>query len=322
MKYACIWLGLFFLQILASEYWIKRLNRWRVVQVQKSYGLKSHIETKSTTPSMGGVVFIAVGLAGIPAAFFLADGGSLRAALFLLLPLGAAGIGFADDWIKFSRRSSEGFPSLYKLYAQIGLTLPWSAWVAFGEGVSLCPGLEIHPVIAVPLLFLFAIGMMNAVNVTDGLDGLAAGASLVSFAGVLLWIRPDGAAMSLALAGSAMCAGFLWHNAHPAQVFMGDVGSHFLAGLLVALCVHCDFLIALFPLGFLFGLEIVSVAIQIVAIRKFNRKVFKMSPVHHHFELSGWSETRIVIRFWIIHAVGVALGAVLVQQTLVLGVWK
>lgn len=316
MKLACVWLGLFLLQLWSSEYWISLLNRWRVVQIQKSYGLESHIQTKSSTPSMGGVAFIFSALVSIPVAVFIADVRVIDVALLWLLPLGAAGIGFFDDWIKFSRRSSEGLPSLHKLYAQIALTVPWSCWIALGHGLYLWPGFHVPPVFAVPLLTLFSIGMLNAVNVTDGLDGLAAGVSLISFTGALLWLAPGTQVMCLSLVGSAICAGFLWHNAHPAKVFMGDVGSHFLAGMLVALCVHSDFLIALFPLGFLFGLEIVSVAIQLVAIHKFNRKVFRMSPFHHHFELSGWSETQIVTRFWIIHGVGLIVGALLIQSAL------
>ena len=103
----------------------------------------------------------------------------------------------------------------------------------------------------------------------------------------------------------ALCLGFLWHNCNPASVFMGDVGAHFLAGLMLSLCICSGAVFYIIPACFFFGVEICSVAIQIVAIRRFHKKVFKMSPIHHHFEMSGWKETQIVTRFWIIHLLGV-----------------
>ncbi len=316
MKPALAWILLFILQIWASRHWIAMLEALRVVQIQKSYGLQSHIQTKSTTPSMGGVVFLFIGLSSIIPVALFSDTSLLQAASFWILPLGAAGIGFIDDWLKYARKSSEGFPSLYKLTAQILLTVPWAFWVAVSHGLFLWPGVEIPVSIAVPLLVLFSIGMLNAVNVTDGLDGLAAGASLISFTGMIVWLPLNPVSLYASLTGAAICAGFLWFNAHPAKVFMGDVGAHFLAGMLVALCVRSGYLIAIFPLGFLFGVEIVSVAIQLVAIHFFKRKVFRMSPIHHHFELMGWSETQIVTRFWILHGAGLALLSLLLDNVL------
>ena len=265
---------------------------------------------------MGGVVFLLVGLASIFFTTLFSDTTILDAALFWVLPFGAAGIGFIDDWMKFTRKSSEGFPSLYKLGAQILLTVPWACWIALSQGIFLWPGFELPAVVSVPLLVVLSIGVMNAVNVTDGLDGLAAGASLISFIGAMLWLPLSTPLLYAALTGCAICSGFLWHNAHPAKVFMGDIGAHFLAGILVALCVHSRFLIALFPLGFLFGVEIVSVAIQLISIHFFKRKVFRMSPLHHHFELLGWSETQIVTRFWITHGAGLTLLAIAVNSVL------
>ena len=316
MKYALSWAFLFLLQIFCSRFWIARLNEWRVVQIQKSYGLQSHIETKSSTPSMGGAVFLLIGVASLLPVALFSETRLSDAALFWVLPLGAAGIGFIDDWIKLTRKSSEGFQSLYKLSAQILLTVPWSFWIVFSQGLSLWPGVVVPPVYAVPLLTIVSIGMLNAVNVTDGLDGLAAGAALLSFIGAIVVLQLDSFLLYPALTGSALCTGFLWHNAHPAKVFMGDVGSHFLAGMLVALCAHSKYFLAVIPLGFLFGVEIVSVAMQLIAIHFFKRKVFRMSPLHHHFELLGWGETQIVIRFWIIHGAGLTLLALFVQGIL------
>jgi phospho-N-acetylmuramoyl-pentapeptide-transferase len=145
---------------------------------------------------------------------------------------------------------------------------------------------------------------MNAVNITDGLDGLAAGSCAISFAGMLFWLRPAGASGAACVTALALAAGFLWHNAHPARVFMGDVGSHFLGGLLVTLCILSEQALLVIPFGFIMGIEAFSVLIQIFTIRCLGKRVFKMSPVHHHFELAGWSETQVVTRFWLIHAVG------------------
>lgn len=314
MTQGCVWLFLFVAQVWLSRHWIAKLNEWRVVQVQKSYGLQSHVLTKSSTPSMGGVVFIVIVLAFVIPYALVSGTGLADLALFWLLPLGGACIGFADDWIKFTNKSSEGFPSLYKLAAQVFVALPWTYWVVSMKGLYLWPGCEVPALAAIPLLTIISIGMLNAVNVTDGLDGLAAGASLLSFTAALVWLPLVGVAELPAIAGSALCAGFLWHNAHPAKVFMGDSGSHFLAGMLTSICVLGGYSITIVPLGFLFGLEILSVAVQLVAIHRFKRKVFKMSPVHHHFELSGWSETQIVVRFWIAHGIGLVMTALLIEN--------
>jgi phospho-N-acetylmuramoyl-pentapeptide-transferase len=143
------------------------------------------------------------------------------------------------------------------------------------------------------------------------LDGLAGGLFLVSLgvSGYLLTFSGDLAVAFAALLGCV--AGFLLYNVHPARIFMGDTGAHFLGGALVALCVLGGAVFAMIPAGFLFGIELLSSAIQIVAIRKFGRKVFKMAPLHHHFQRSGWSETEVTSRFLIAHTVGAALLAAL-----------
>ena len=300
------------LEIWLQEKWIGMLKRWRVIQIQKAYGPQSHIETKSSTPSMGGVVFIIVSICTIP----LVGGTSMEdwfeLAGLWFFPIGASCIGFIDDWIKFRMKSSEGFASLYKLAAQILVVVPWSYWTAVSRGISLWPGIEIPAWFSVPLMVFVTIGMLNAVNVTDGLDGLAAGSCSISLLGALIWLPLEDPVFYAALAGLSMCLAFLWHNAHPAKVFMGDVGSHFLAGMLISLCVYGDCLLALIPLGFIFAVEICSVVIQLTAIYAYKTKVFLMSPLHHHFELLGWSETQIVTRFWVVHGTGLTILAVLI----------
>ncbi len=296
--------------IVLEGLWIHLVRKWEVRQVEKSYGLSSHLERKTGTPTMGGVVFPIVCCLSLAATGIL----SWETVPGLLgLPLGAFAVGFTDDWLKFTNRSSEGLKSLEKLALQLLVAIPWSAYVLLVSRWDPFPGIQLGLLPAIGILIFFSVGMMNAVNVTDGLDGLAAGASGLSCIGLALLpvIRPAVSGYA-SLVGAGICAGFLWHNAHPARVFMGDCGSHFLGGLLVSLCVSSGGLLLLIPFGFLFGIEIASVAVQIVSIRGFGRKVFRMSPIHHHFELLGWHETQVVVRFWLIHAAGmIATGVVL-----------
>lgn len=288
--------------------WIGVQRRLRITQTQKSYGIGIDVEIKASTPTMGGVVFVLSAFA----ALILEH--TADALLFWTLPIACGVIGFVDDRLKFLSRSSEGFTSLGKLKAQVGVACVWGIWAWLQKGLSLWPGLEGPFLITVPLAILATVGMMNAVNVTDGLDGLAGGAFLVSL-GVLGCVipRPGFGAETFAIL-FGMAAAFLLYNARPARTFMGDTGSHFLGGALVALCVQGGMILALIPAGFLFGVELLSSAVQIVSIRKFGRKIFRMAPLHHHFQSLGWDETTVTTRFLVVHAVGAALLAAL-------GVW-
>lgn len=290
------------LAVLMEEVWIRLVRKWEIKQVEKSYGLPSHVAHKSGTPTMGGVVFplacIALLLWGGPMGRGSVPG-------IWGLPFGAFAVGFADDWLKFTKRSSEGLRSLEKLFLQVIVALGWSSYAVLVDELFIFPGIIVPPPFSIALLTFFAVGMMNAVNVTDGLDGLAAGASALSFLGLALLPSGESPGVSMAVSlGLGICVGFLWHNCHPASVFMGDGGSHFLGGLLFSLCIWKGGLFFMVPFGFLFGVELVSVAVQIIAIRGFKRKVFRMSPIHHHFELMGWPETKVVARFWLLHAAG------------------
>lgn len=286
-------LGVFLGEVLLQESWIRFLQRRRMNQVQKAYGPERHLLEKGKTPSLGGVVFLAVPLALLP--FYPQTAG------LWILPLCAGAVGYLDDYLKVRRHSSEGLRSLQKLALQILFALPWCLATAW-QGVSLWSGVTLPFLLAAPLLLFLSTGIQNAVNVTDGLDGLAAGTMCLSLAALLPFLA--GSAAQTALCGLALCGAFLWHNGHPARVFMGDGGAHFLAGLLLSLCVASGALILVVPLGFLFGLEILSVSLQLLAIHRFGRRIFRMSPIHHHFELIGWPETRIVTRFWLVHVLG------------------
>ncbi len=317
IKILCLSFAFFSLALYGQRLWIRWMHRFSLGEAIKEYGPKGHLK-KRGTPSMGGVValFLVPFLVMTLYALRLASLGSL--ARIWAFPIAAAMVGLIDDGLKRWTHSSEGLKSLQKLFLQILIAVPW-AWYAARGGLYLTPSWSVGPEVGVPLLVFFGVGVMNAVNVTDGLDGLAAGAVAISLIAFLLIAKSDAGIASSAVA-LAMVVAFLWHNAHPAEVFMGDVGAHLWAGLILSLCVAERALILIFPLGFLFGVEIVTVAIQIVAIRKFHRKVFLMSPLHHHFELLGWNETKIVVRFWLVHLAGLAV-LLIVLFTMTGGVW-
>jgi phospho-N-acetylmuramoyl-pentapeptide-transferase len=292
--------------------WIGVQRRLRVVQTQKSYGVGIDVSTKSSTPAMGGVVFIVLGLAFLVLNFPPME----KPALFWFFPLASGAVGLLDDWFKFSRRSSEGFTSLHKLAAQMTVASVWVLTVFAQNGLSLWPGIACPPLLSVPLTVVAAAGMVNAVNITDGLDGLAGGAFMISL-GVLACFLPFPHRFSPTFAVLFGTAGsFLLYNVRPAQTFMGDAGSHFLGGALAALCVSSGAAGAFFPAGFLFWVELLSSAVQIVAIRVFHRRVFKMAPLHHHFQRAGWDETTVAARFLVVHAVGAALLTALCAEIL------
>jgi len=297
-------LAVFAASLILQEIWIMKMRRLKIGQIIKKYGPEAHMK-KTGTPSMGGVTALLAAPFAIALAYRMGLAGFGGMVRIWVYPFLAASVGLLDDVFKFRSNSSEGLRSLQKLALQIVLTLPW-AIAASMSGLYWLPGIRIGVLPGVLLLLFLGVGVQNAVNVTDGLDGLAGGASAISLTALLLCAGGEDSAISAAI-GIAMLLAFLWHNANPASVFMGDVGAHFWAGLMISICVASDSLLLIFPIGFLFGIELVTSAVQIIAIRKFGRKVFKMSPLHHHFELCGWSEPKIVTRFWLAHIVGMAV---------------
>jgi len=276
---------------------------------------------KAGTPTMGGLaIFIAI---AVP--FLILS--EYRAASLAVLgtALAMAALGFADDIVKLRRRRSLGVSGRTKLAIQaltaIGL------WLAVTEYVGLNDTLRLRVIdasvelgFAYPvLIFLVLAGATNGVNLTDGLDGLAAGCAaivLLTYT-VMTFITPgqqDLALLSACLVGA--CVGFLWFNSFPASVFMGDTGSLGLGGAIAALAVITKTEILLIVIGGIFVIEALSVAVQVFAFQRFRRRVFLMAPIHHHFELAGWSETKIILRFWIVAAICAAIGFTLYQQSI------
>jgi phospho-N-acetylmuramoyl-pentapeptide-transferase len=276
---------------------------------------------KAGTPTMGG---LAVLLAVLVPFLILSD--YRQASLAVLgTTVAMAALGFADDWTKLRKRRSLGVSGRTKLVIQaltaIGL------WLAVTEPVGLQDTLRLRVVdasidlgIAYPvLIFLVLAGATNGVNLTDGLDGLAAGCAAIVFLAftAMTFIttgQQDLALLCACLVGA--CVGFLWFNSFPASVFMGDTGSLGLGGAIAALAVMTKTEVLLIVIGGIFVIEALSVAIQVFAFQRFRKRVFLMAPIHHHFELLGWSETKIILRFWIVAAICAAIGFTLYQQSI------
>lgn len=297
----------FTLSVILQHFWIKYQQKIHLTQIQKWYGVNIDNEIKAATPSMGGVIFLVLGI------FALVIDFSPDTFMFWSLPILSGVIGFADDWMKFRSHTSEGFSSLAKLRLQLLLCAMWVITVFMNGDLRLWPGIfEGYSWIVIPVSFLVTAGTINAVNITDGLDGLAAGSFLISLAVMMILIPAYSFNSRIMLQLFGMTAGFMFFNVRPAKTFMGDTGSHFLGGALAALCVINGRTLAVIPAGFIFIIEMLSSAIQIFTIRKFGRKVFLMAPLHHHYQKKGLDETAVTIRFWLVHCVcGVMLALLL-----------
>ena len=318
---------------------IRVLRRQGYGQLIRVEGPKTH-ETKRGTPTMGGIVIVLAALVGYVVGHVAThDPMTWSGGLVLLLMAGLGVVGFIDDFIKIYRQTSLGLRSGAKLAGQVvvgaifavevlhhpdGLDMtPADAHISFLRDIG--PAIGVVPFV-IWVVFLIA-GTSNAVNLTDGLDGLATGATVqVLAAYVLIGIWQERNACSgpiapqcyqvrdpldLAVVAAAVlgaCFGFLWWNAPKAEIFMGDTGSLALGGALAGLAVCTKTQLLLGILGGLFVIITMSVIIQVGFFKATGRRVLKMSPLHHHFEMIGWAETTIVIRFWLICGLCIALG--------------
>jgi phospho-N-acetylmuramoyl-pentapeptide-transferase len=283
---------------------------------------------KAGTPTMGGIAIVVGALVGYLVSNFY-DGVFTWTGIAAMAAVAGAGfVGFLDDWIKVSRERNLG---LNRRAKSIGLLA-----VAVGFTVLMLWKTNVHTTISFTQwndlgwdigrwgwaiwAILLISGSTNAVNLTDGLDGLAAGSAAIVFAGYLIigyWIfRYSGlyeisVGLDLAVVAAAMmgaCAGFLWWNAAPAQIFMGDTGSLAIGMALAALALSSSTALLLPILGLLFVVETVSVILQVASFKTTGRRIFRMAPIHHHFELMGWPETTVIIRLWMLTAGCTALG--------------
>ncbi len=336
------------LSLLGTPLFIRYLVRKQYGQFIRQDGPTAHL-TKRGTPTMGGVVIIGAAVMGWVGALVLTGQlPSASALLVMFLMVGLGVIGFLDDFIKISRQRSLGLRARWKIVGQglVGITFavaalqfpnanhrtPASTQISFirDTGIDLAfAGATIGLLLFVLWANFLITAWSNAVNLTDGLDGLATGTSLIVFGAyviVCVWqsnqtcqmIDSVGARcyeardpLDLAVVAASItgaCFGFLWWNASPAKIFMGDTGSLALGGALAGLTILSRTEILGAIIGGLFVIIVLSDVIQIGSFKLTGRRVFKMAPLHHHFELSGWGEVTIVIRFWIIAGLFVALG--------------
>jgi phospho-N-acetylmuramoyl-pentapeptide-transferase len=296
------------------------LHRQEFGQHIREEGPAGHLG-KAGTPTIGGLaIFLSV---TVP---FLILSEYRAASLAVLgVTLSMAALGFVDDVAKLRHRRSLGVSGRTKLLVQALTAI--ALWLVVTEYVGLEDTLRLRVVdasielgLAYPvLIFLVLAGATNGVNLTDGLDGLAAGCCAIVFLAftAMTFItsgQEDLALLSACLVGA--CVGFLWFNSFPASVFMGDTGALGLGGAIAALAVLTKTETLLIVIGGIFVIEALSVAIQVVAFQRFRKRVFLMAPIHHHFELLAWSETKIILRFWIVAAVCSAIGFTLYQQSI------
>jgi phospho-N-acetylmuramoyl-pentapeptide-transferase len=307
----CIFLGPKFIDFLREQEFGQHI---------REEGPEGH-HGKAGTPTMGGlVIFLAVSVPFL----ILSDYRAVSLAVFGTA-LASAALGFFDDWAKISKRRSLGVSGRNKLLAQALIAV--ALWYVSVEYVNLSDTLRLrlfdtsidlgyfYPV----LIFLVLAGASNGVNLTDGLDGLAAGSAaivLLAYTAMTFITRgqEDLALLSACLVGA--CVGFLWFNSFPAAVFMGDTGSLGLGGAIAGLAVMTKTEVLLLIIGGIFVIEALSVAVQVFSFQRFRKRVFLMAPIHHHFELLAWSETKIILRFWIVAAICSAIGFTLYQQSI------
>jgi phospho-N-acetylmuramoyl-pentapeptide-transferase len=303
--------------ILAGPWFISFLRRNEFGQHVREEGPQNHV-VKQGTPTMGGLLIIAA--ASI--AFLAVSDRTVPALTIFGTALACGGIGFLDDFTKLRHRRSLGLSGRWKMLLLLAITvavgfaahhqkLGHSVFIpVIDRYVPLGPGWYV-------LVFLIIAGSVNGVNLTDGIDGLAAGTAIIALStltamAVTVYIRSSTATtprienrLDLAFIGAALigaAVGFLWFNAFPAEVFMGDTGAMALGGAIAAMAIMLKVELLLLLVGGIFAIEALSVIAQVLSFRYLGRRVLLMAPIHHHFEMKAWSETKIMVRFWIVTA--------------------
>ena len=283
------------------------LRRLKMGQTERTEGVQSHLK-KAGTPTMGGVIFLIA--TAITALFYVGDYPKIIPVLFLTLGFGI--IGFLDDYLKVVLKRSDGLLPWQKMALQIVVTAVFAFYLVNYSNVSLTmkiPFWSGHYLnlgwFAVPVLFFAVIGTVNGVNFTDGLDGLASSVTLivaVFFTVVSLGMNSGVEPITCAVVGSLM--GFLLFNVYPAKVFMGDTGSLALGGFVAGVAYAMQMPLFIILVGLIYLIEVLSVMIQVSYFKATHgKRIFKMAPIHHHFELCGWSEPRVVAVFSVVTAI-------------------
>jgi phospho-N-acetylmuramoyl-pentapeptide-transferase len=304
--------------IFLSPKFISFLREREFGQQIREEGPQEH-HAKAGTPTMGGIIIFTA----IAVPFLLLTDRDARAIGVFGVAVACALLGFADDYTKLVKRRSLGLRGRTKLVVTaliaVGLWLCATEWAGLPNTVNLRivdASIDLGYLYPVFIALVLA-GTTSAVNLTDGLDGLAAGCVsivLLSYIAITFTTRQTDLALVGACLGGA-CIGFLWFNSFPASIFMGDTGSLGLGGAIAALAVMTKTEVLLIVLGGIFVIEALSVLVQVFSFQMFRKRVFLMAPIHHHFELLAWSETKIILRFWIVAAVCSAIGFTLYQQS-------
>jgi phospho-N-acetylmuramoyl-pentapeptide-transferase len=309
--------------ILVGPSFIAFLRRHEFGQHIREDGPQHHF-SKQGTPTMGGLLILfAATVAFLPVSHY-----RLQALTVLFTTLGCGAIGFLDDFIKLTNRRSLGLRGRWKLLLLAGVTV---VVAIVSHHLRLSTNVYV-PVVDVsiplsyawyPFLFLIIAGASNATNLADGVDGLAAGTGIISLFTymammVVSYVRSSSnpaqrnlTKLDLAIVGAALigaAVGFLWYNAFPAEVIMGDTGSMAFGGALASFAIMTKTEVLLLFIGGIFVIEALSVMIQVFTFRYLGRRVFLMAPIHHHFEMKAWSETKIMVRFWIVAGILCAAG--------------
>jgi len=302
---------------------LRRLREFKIRQIIRDEGPRTHL-TKSGTPTMGGILIVAAVV--IPTLLWASLVNQyVLVAVGVTLILGT--LGFVDDYLHIVRRTPKGLLGRYKLLVQVAVGVGVGVFLYFNPAESglatstTIPFLKNHTlnlgILYIPFVALVITATSNAVNLTDGLDGLATGLialAAASFAGLaylsghikmadylnIPFIVPGGELTVFCAAMFGAALGFLWFNNHPADVFMGDTGSLALGGALGTVAVMLKKELLLFLIGGIFVAEALSVILQVLSFKLRGRRIFRMAPLHHHFELKGWPESRVVVRFWIV----------------------
>src|SRR5690554_6407382 len=292
----------FLLSIILGPLLIPLLRKLKFGQQIRSEGPQGH-QKKQGTPTMGGIII----LLALSLAYLRFSDKNQEFYILLVATLGFGLIGFLDDYIKIVFKRSLGLTAKQKLVGQLFFSAI-ICWLLYNSGhdttIYLTPfdySIDLAW-LYYPFIVIFMLGFTNAVNFTDGLDGLLSGTSAIAFGALaviaLYRTEPEAAMFSAAMIGAVL--GFLIFNAHPAKLFMGDTGSLGIGGGLVAVAILTKTEILLILIGGMSVIEILSVVIQVISFKTTGKRVFKMSPIHHHFELSGWKETKVVGVFWLL----------------------
>ena len=304
-------LAAFFVTLILGPGLIKFLHRLKFGQFIREEGPESHLK-KSGTPTMGGILFLIGILVG--SVFYISDYPKIVPVLFVTLGFGL--IGFLDDYIKVVMKRNLGLTPAQKMLGQIFITAVFAFYMVNYSGlgteviIPFTGGTMIDlGILYVPILFFVVLGTVNGANFTDGLDGLASSVTTliaVFFTVIAVAARTDVHPVACAVIGALL--GFLCFNTHPAKVFMGDTGSLALGGFVVSTADMLQIPFFLPIVAFIYFVEVLSVIIQVAYYKRTKKRIFKMAPIHHHFELSGWPETKVVSIFSIVTAVLCLIG--------------